>query len=466
MIFEPILTRQHYFTCLVISLSVLLVFIDVAQFWYLSEILLPLFFGYASNESTPWLALFAKYVAGPIAMPLGALLFGTIGDRHGRKVTLRISCLGVAILTLLIGTLPTRSVLSDAAPIVLTSLRFFQGLFAGVMLPTCLVFITEHFPTKRLGIGSSIISSSAISGLLIVSIYLNTLINTLTIAEIMSYGWRILYCISGTVTLMLFFAIGQLKETPVFQRHHQPTAPPTFDDAAINAISLNDSISDNLNIETKNRVDSQTVPICQKLGRQLRIFGFSFLPNTMPSLILSVIIASLIIFIPILLLPLIEIGFFVSPVVSRFGGMIGMLFMMIGCVFFGVMADLHNIGRVLMIGSTFLIVNAVFFVYHLQSGGGFILVFFALLGFFSGLIGAIPSVIVRLFPTKIRLKGVTLSYALSYAALAITLPIAIHYLSLYIAFVPVLYVMFIGLVTLFVSFYVYYLPRTQADINR
>lgn len=96
----------------------------------LSNIITELFFP-PKNPELAEISFWAVYAVGYLARPLGAVIFGHVGDSHGRRLTLLISVLLITLPTLLIGCLPTYAHIGLAAPILMALLRFVQGVAVG-----------------------------------------------------------------------------------------------------------------------------------------------------------------------------------------------------------------------------------------------------------------------------------------------------------------------------------------------
>jgi MFS family permease len=96
----------------------------------LSNIITELFFP-PKNPELAEISFWAVYAVGYLARPLGAVIFGHVGDTHGRRLTLLISVLMITLPTLLIGCLPTYAHIGLAAPILMAFLRFVQGVAVG-----------------------------------------------------------------------------------------------------------------------------------------------------------------------------------------------------------------------------------------------------------------------------------------------------------------------------------------------
>ncbi len=105
-------------------------------------------------ESTPTMALilsFGTFAFGFIARPIGGILFGHFGDRVGRKRTLVLALVIMGIASTMIGLLPTYATIGIAAPILLTVLRFAQGLAIGGQWGGAMLLVTESAPSNKRG---------------------------------------------------------------------------------------------------------------------------------------------------------------------------------------------------------------------------------------------------------------------------------------------------------------------------
>jgi len=139
---------------------------------------------------------YAVFFLGFIMRPLGAVVFGYIGDRHGRKKALMWSIYCMAIPTTLIGCLPTYRQVGAWSAIILVILRLFQGLSMGGEFTGSMIFVVEHAPEGKKGLWGSWSSLSVLIGLLFGSIF-GTIISTILSAEdLESWGWRIPFLLS------------------------------------------------------------------------------------------------------------------------------------------------------------------------------------------------------------------------------------------------------------------------------
>ncbi len=142
---------------------------DNALFGMLAPYLSPLFF---PNHS-PVAGLISTYsllAIGLFSKPLGALFFGAMGDRFGKKKTLSITLVGMAIVTTLIGCLPTYQMAGSIAPVFLGTLRFFQAFFSAGETPGGALYLLEQAEEGRKSFLSSLYNCSSIAGIFLASL--------------------------------------------------------------------------------------------------------------------------------------------------------------------------------------------------------------------------------------------------------------------------------------------------------
>jgi len=136
------------------------------------------------------LASFAVFAVGFIGRPLGALIFGHIGDRSGRRRALMASVMMMAVPTMLIGLLPTHSQIGIAAPILLVVLRLLQGLAVGGEFTTSMVLLVEGAQRTRRGFVGSFAPVGAVGGMLVGSAVGAAITEFLPAGAVASWGWR------------------------------------------------------------------------------------------------------------------------------------------------------------------------------------------------------------------------------------------------------------------------------------
>jgi MFS transporter, MHS family, metabolite:H+ symporter len=163
------------------------------------------------------LSSFATYSVGFVARPIGAIFFGRLGDRKGRKFVLVTTIALMGISTTLIGFIPSYATIGIWAPLILVMLRFAQGFGAGAELSGATVMLGEYAPPKQRGLIASIIGIGSNSGTLIASaVWL--LVLMLDEKDVISWAWRIPFILSAVIAIAATLIRRHVRETPVFEQ--------------------------------------------------------------------------------------------------------------------------------------------------------------------------------------------------------------------------------------------------------
>lgn len=164
------------------------------------------------------LLTFATFGVGFLARPLGAVVFGHIGDRHGRQRALLLSIFGMAGGTFVMGCLPNFQHIGYAAPVILTILRLLQGFSCGGEWAGSAAYMIETAPNHRRGFAGSWQEFSLVLALM-VSAGVGALINgTLSPATIASWGWRVPFLAGILIAIPALILRSTARETPLFER--------------------------------------------------------------------------------------------------------------------------------------------------------------------------------------------------------------------------------------------------------
>jgi len=189
---------------------------DFVIYAYSATTIAKLFFPSTDPAAGLLLAL-AVYGVGFVMRPLGGFIFGSLGDRFGRKVILAAVILGMGASTLLIGLLPTHSQIGILAPILLVVLRLIQGLSAAGETIGSNSFVVEHAPPNRRGV--HVAFTYAFANLPPVAAVLLILLLTRIMGESAyeAWGWRIPFILGGPLALVGLYIRTRVDESPAFQ---------------------------------------------------------------------------------------------------------------------------------------------------------------------------------------------------------------------------------------------------------
>jgi MFS family permease len=188
---------------------------DFLTFATLAVVFAPLFFP-SSDPSTGLLASLATFGVGMVVRPIGAAIFGSIGDRIGRRPVFMITITLMGIATFCVGFLPTYAQVGIWAPILLVSLRLLQGLSAGGEIGGSAVYLTEHAGESNRGFKTSFLQLMGPIGILVSTLQIALLQSYLTPEEFLSWGWRVPFWISLILLLIAFKVRMALEETPIY----------------------------------------------------------------------------------------------------------------------------------------------------------------------------------------------------------------------------------------------------------
>lgn len=170
----------------------------------------------ALSSTAGLLASLATYAVGFVSRPIGALLFGNLGDRVGRKSMLvwTMGIMGGA--TFLIGCLPTYESVGLLAPVLLVVLRIAQGIGLGGEYGGAVLMVVENAPDRRRGYYGSLVQIGVPAGI-ILSSGVMAIVTSLDEEVTLSWAWRIPFLLSGLIILPALIVRSQLQETPFFR---------------------------------------------------------------------------------------------------------------------------------------------------------------------------------------------------------------------------------------------------------
>ncbi|MFF9084822.1 MFS transporter [Streptomyces sp. NPDC014991] len=175
----------------------------------------PLFFP-TFSPAAGTLAAFGTFGVGFVARPLGAVVFGHLGDRRGRRPVLVVSLLLTGASTVAVGCVPSYGTIGVAAPVLLLVLRFLQGLGLGGEWGGAVLLTAEHAPAGRRALWSSFPQVGPALGFVLANGIVLALSATLSGAEFARWGWRVPFWAAGALALAGLWLRSSLTESPRF----------------------------------------------------------------------------------------------------------------------------------------------------------------------------------------------------------------------------------------------------------
>ena len=174
-------------------------------------------------ESTALILSLLTFAAGFIARPIGGIIFGHYGDKVGIKKTLVAALMLIGIASTLIGLLPTYAMIGVTAPILLTTLRFAQGLAIGGQWGGAMLLVTESAPSNKRGYYGAFAQAGAPIGVILANLAFIATSALLPDEAFMSWGWRIPFLASAILIGISMYIQLTMEDTKAFRelQNHQ-----------------------------------------------------------------------------------------------------------------------------------------------------------------------------------------------------------------------------------------------------
>ncbi|KYG03787.1 MFS transporter [Sorangium cellulosum] len=172
----------------------------------------------AGNETAQLLASLATFGAGFGVRPLGAVVFGHIGDLIGRKYTFLVTMATMGISTALTGLLPTYEQIGIASTILLVLLRLMQGLALGGEYGGAATYVAEHVPDQKRGYYTSYIQTTATLGFFVSMAVIGSTRSLFGEADFKAFGWRVPFLLSFLLLAISLYIRVKMKESPLFSK--------------------------------------------------------------------------------------------------------------------------------------------------------------------------------------------------------------------------------------------------------
>jgi MFS family permease len=401
-------SRSDYKTLGLAALGGALEIYDFIIFVFFALTLSQLFF---PPEMPEWLRLlqsFGIFVTGYLARPLGGILMAHFADRMGRKKVFSLSILMMALPCLLIGIMPTYAQIGYFAPLLLLALRILQGAAVGGEVPSAWVFVAEHAPAGHRGYALGFLQAGLTFGYLIGALTATFLAQVFTPAEILDYAWRYPFLLGGVFGVIGVYLRRWLSETPVFMA---------------------------MEAQREARVE---LPLRTVL-REHRL-------AMLPAMLLTCVLTSAVVVFVVITPTMMQKTFGMTASHTFALSALGIVFLNIGCVIAGLLVDRFGAWRTVMLYSLLLPLGIGVLYGCLISGGEWIGIAYAIAGLACGVVGAVPSVMVGLFPARIRVSGISFTYNIAYAAWASITPLLLIGLMPWSPWICVMFCAVMGMV--------------------
>ncbi len=390
-------------------------FYDFIIFVFFTVVIGQLFFPPDTPDWLRQLQAFGLFAAGYLARPLGGIVMAHFGDRTGRKRMFSLSVFLMAVPTLLIGVLPTYATAGYAAPLALLVLRMLQGAAVGGEVPGAWVFVSEHVPRHRVGFACGTLTSGLTLGILLGSLVATAINKIYTPAEVQAFGWRVPFLVGGVFGFLAVFLRRWLAETPVFEELRQ------------------------------RRALVQELP----LKAVLRGHGAAIVVSMLLTWVLTAGIVVVILMTPTLVQKLYNI----PPAQALEANSLATLSLTFGCVAFGLGADRFGVSRTLGLGCLALLVTTYLLYRGVAQAPEHLAALYVLTGACVGVVGVVPTVMVRAFPASVRFSGLSFSYNVAYAIFGGLTPLVVTLMVKSTPLAPAYYVAALCVVGLGVAFY-------------
>jgi MFS family permease len=171
----------------------------------------------AGDETLQTLLAWAGFAVGFLFRPLGAILFGYMGDRLGRKYTFLVTITLMGVATAGVGLVPSAASIGYAAPALVLLLRILQGLALGGEYGGAAVYVAEHAPPGKAGFYTGFIQASVSAGFVLSLVVVLVTRNAMSAEVWDDWGWRVPFLVSLLLLAISLWMRLKLSESPVFR---------------------------------------------------------------------------------------------------------------------------------------------------------------------------------------------------------------------------------------------------------
>ncbi|HET7923873.1 MAG TPA: MFS transporter, partial [Rhodanobacteraceae bacterium] len=259
-------------------------------------------------------------------------------------------------------------------------MRILQGAAVGGEVPGAWTFVAEHVPERRTGFACGTLTAGLTVGILIGSLIATWVNKSWSAADVQAYAWRIPFLIGGVFGFFAVFLRRLLAETPVFEDMR------------------------------RRRALVEGLPLRVVLAGHGRAVA--------QSMLLTWVLTAAIVVVILMTPTLVQTLFGVSLAEALAANSLATLGLTLGCVAFGWLADRFGAERMLMLGCAALLASTYALYLGLGQSTQHLDSLYGVAGFCVGVVGVIPTVLVRAFPAPVRFSGISFAYNVAYAVFA------------------------------------------------
>jgi MHS family proline/betaine transporter-like MFS transporter len=359
-------------------------FYDFAIFASLTPVISQLFFP-PGDQLGAILSTLALFGVGFVMRPVGAIVFGRLADRHGRRLPLAIAVLIMGVTTVLIGVMPTYAEAGIVAPLLLCLARLLQGFSVGGEFGTSASFLVEHAPAHRRGLYGSFAFFSSTAGSVLGTVVVLVLTLSMSPEALNGWGWRPPFLLGFPLLAIGLYLRFRIAESPEFEQIKAGNARAKS--------PLRTLFTDH------SRAFLTVLGIC---------VGFNIASSTVQAFVLTYIRS---------VIGLSAVQALTSVVIAT---TVGVALVLV----FGHLTDRYGRRTILVFAAvlTVLLPYPAMLVIGLQGFGSALLGQLILWIPVAAFGGAIPSLFAELFPTQVRVSGFGIGYGFGSAIFAGTAP--------------------------------------------
>ncbi|MEZ0364322.1 MFS transporter [Mycobacterium sp. pUA109] len=200
---------------------------DFGIYGFLATTIAQVFYPSDSSSAVGLIATFGTLAAAFAVRPFGGIVFGSLGDRIGRKKVLVMTVTLMAIGTTVTGLLPGYESIGLWAPVLLIVTRVLQGFSTGGEYVGAMTYVSEHAPDRSRGAMAGFLPLGTLSGYVVGAAVVTGLQTQVPIADMLSWGWRIPYLLGVPLALIALYMRLRIEESPAYEQMSESEQEPS-----------------------------------------------------------------------------------------------------------------------------------------------------------------------------------------------------------------------------------------------